>query len=69
MPDEIAKLTANKNASFKVCHLAMKAHHIEMNQIIPVLMTDKNIPKFLPANFNRKLTNGNEKIVQVIHNL
>jgi len=41
MPDEIAKLTANKNASFKVCHLAMKAHHIKMNQLIAVLITDQ----------------------------
>ncbi|MCW3105905.1 MAG: hypothetical protein JWQ09_411 [Segetibacter sp.] len=32
--DAITKLTANKNASFKVCQVAMKAHNIEMSQLV-----------------------------------
>lgn len=33
--DAITAITAsNKNASFKVCKVAMKAHNIEMNQLV-----------------------------------
>ena len=32
--DAITSLAANKNASFKVCRVAMKAHNVEMNQLV-----------------------------------
>lgn len=32
--DAITRLAANKNTSFKVCAVALKAHNIEMNQLI-----------------------------------
>ena len=32
--DAITNLAANKNASFKVCRVAMKAHNIDMNQLV-----------------------------------
>ena len=31
--NEVAKLTANKNISFKVCEIAMKNHNINMNEL------------------------------------
>ena len=32
--DDVAKLSANKNVSFKVCSVAMKAHNVDKNQLI-----------------------------------
>ena len=32
--DDIAKLAANKNVSFKVCSVAMKAHNVDKSQLI-----------------------------------
>jgi intracellular sulfur oxidation DsrE/DsrF family protein len=32
--DAITRLSANKNASFKVCRVAMKAHNIDMSQLV-----------------------------------
>ena len=32
--DAITRLAANKNASFKVCRVAMKAHNIDMSQLV-----------------------------------
>lgn len=37
--DEITALTANKNVSFKVCRVAMKAHKIDMNQLVSGVLT------------------------------
>ena len=37
--DAITKLSANKNASFKVCRVAMKAHNIEMDQLVAGVQT------------------------------
>lgn len=37
--DEITTLTANKNVSFKVCRVAMKAHKIDMNQLVSGVLT------------------------------
>ncbi len=38
--DAITAITAaNKNASFKVCKVAMKAHNVEMNQLVPGVET------------------------------
>jgi uncharacterized protein len=33
--DAITKLSANKNASVKVCKVAMGVHNIEMSQLVP----------------------------------
>lgn len=35
----ITKLAANKNASIKVCGVAMKAHNVEVNQLVPGVQT------------------------------
>lgn len=37
--DDIAKLAANKNVSFKVCSVAMKAHNVDKSQLIPGVET------------------------------
>lgn len=38
--DAITAITAtNKNASFKVCKVAMKAHNIDMSQLVPGVQT------------------------------
>lgn len=37
--DDITKLVANKNVSFKVCSVAMKAHNIDKSQLIPGVET------------------------------
>ena len=37
--DAITKLSANKNASVKVCKVAMKAHNVEMDQLVPGVQT------------------------------
>ena len=37
--DEITTLTANKNVSFKVCRVAMKAHKIDMSQLVSGVLT------------------------------
>ena len=39
MPDAITALAANKNASFKVCAVAMKAHNIDKSQLLPGVET------------------------------
>ena len=36
---EITKLAANKNASVKVCQVAMKANNVEMSQLVPGVQT------------------------------
>src|SRR5215213_1649054 len=33
--DAVTKLSANKNASIKVCKVAMNAHNVEVNQLVP----------------------------------
>ncbi len=35
----ITKLTANKNASVKVCAVAMKANNVDMSQLVPGVQT------------------------------
>ena len=35
----VAKLAANKNVSFKVCSVAMKAHNVDKSQLIPGVET------------------------------
>lgn len=37
--DAIATLAANKNVSFKVCSVAMKAHNVDKSQLIPGVET------------------------------
>ncbi len=37
--DDIEKLAANKNVSFKVCRVAMKAHNVDLSQLIPGVET------------------------------
>ncbi len=37
--DDIAKLVANKNVSFKVCSVAMKAHDVDKSQLISGVQT------------------------------
>ncbi|MEP7228769.1 MAG: DsrE family protein [Ginsengibacter sp.] len=37
--DDIATLAANKNVSFKVCSVAMKAHNVDKSQLIPGVET------------------------------
>ena len=37
--DAITKISSNKNASFKVCRVAMKAHNIEMDQLVTGVQT------------------------------
>jgi len=37
--DAITTMAANKNASFKVCKVAMKAHNIDMSQLVPGVQT------------------------------
>lgn len=37
--DDINKLAANKNISFKVCALAMKRHKLEKSQLLPSVQT------------------------------
>ncbi len=37
--DDVAKLAANKNVSFKVCRVAMKAHNVDASQLIPGVQT------------------------------
>ena len=37
--DEIAKLSANKNISFKVCAVALKNQHIDKNELLPGIKT------------------------------
>ncbi|MEO8567756.1 MAG: DsrE family protein [Ginsengibacter sp.] len=37
--DDIAKLVSNKNVSFKVCSVAMKAHGVDKSQLIPGVET------------------------------
>ncbi|MEO6327654.1 MAG: DsrE family protein [Ginsengibacter sp.] len=37
--DAITKISANKNASFKVCRVAMKAHDIDMSQLVDGVQT------------------------------
>ena len=37
--DDVAKLSANKNVSFKVCSVAMKAHNVDKSQLIPGVET------------------------------
>ncbi|HEV8082604.1 MAG TPA: DsrE family protein [Chitinophagaceae bacterium] len=36
---DVAKLSANKNVSFKVCSVAMKAHNVDKSQLIPGVET------------------------------
>lgn len=36
---EITKLSANKNASVKVCRVAMKANNVNANQLVPGVQT------------------------------
>lgn len=38
-PDVITRLTSNKNVSFKVCAVAMKAHNIDKSQLLPGVET------------------------------
>ncbi len=38
-PDVITSLAANKNVSFKVCKVAMKAHNIESSQLLTGVQT------------------------------
>ena len=38
-PDQMTKLLANKNVSFRVCAIAMKAHNIEKSQLFPGVET------------------------------
>lgn len=37
--DAITKIASNKNASFKVCRTAMKAHNVEIDQLVPGVET------------------------------
>jgi intracellular sulfur oxidation DsrE/DsrF family protein len=37
--DAITKLTANKNATVKVCQVAMKANNVEESQLVPGVQT------------------------------
>jgi len=37
--DAITALVSNKNASFKVCEIAMKNHNIQMSQLVPGVET------------------------------
>ena len=37
--DAITALASNKNASFKVCEIAMKNRNIEMSQLVPGVQT------------------------------
>lgn len=37
--DAITKLSENKNASIKVCTVAMKAHNVENSQLVPGVQT------------------------------
>lgn len=37
--DAITRISANKNASFKVCKVAMKAHDIDMSQLVTGVQT------------------------------
>lgn len=37
--DALTKLTTNKNASVKVCRVAMKAHNVDVNQLVPGVQT------------------------------
>lgn len=37
--DDVTKLSANKNVSFKVCSVAMKAHNVDKSQLIPGVET------------------------------
>lgn len=37
--DQVSKLALNKNASFKVCRVAMKAHGIDNNMLLPGVET------------------------------
>ena len=37
--DAITKLTVNKNATVKVCQVAMKANNVEMSQLVPGVQT------------------------------
>lgn len=34
LADEVARLAANKNVSFRVCQVAMKAHNVDKSQLI-----------------------------------
>jgi intracellular sulfur oxidation DsrE/DsrF family protein len=36
---DIIKLTANKNASIKVCQVAMKANNVDVSQLVPGVQT------------------------------
>ena len=36
---EITRLASNRNAKFKVCTVAMKAHNLEVNQLVPGVET------------------------------
>lgn len=37
--NDLTKLTANKNASVKVCKVAMKANNVEIGQLVPGVQT------------------------------
>jgi intracellular sulfur oxidation DsrE/DsrF family protein len=37
--DAITKLSANKNASVKVCQVAMKANNVDVSQLVPGVQT------------------------------
>jgi len=37
--DAVTALASNKNASFKVCEIAMKNHNIETSQLVPGVQT------------------------------
>lgn len=37
--DAITRLAANKNASFKVCTVAMKTHNVDVSQLVPGVQT------------------------------
>lgn len=37
--DALTKLAANKNASVKVCKVAMKAHNVVIDQLVPGVQT------------------------------
>jgi intracellular sulfur oxidation DsrE/DsrF family protein len=37
--DAVTKLSANRNAAIKVCKVALKAHNVEENQLVPGVQT------------------------------
>jgi intracellular sulfur oxidation DsrE/DsrF family protein len=37
--DDVVRLAQNKNVAFKVCQVAMKAHHLELNDLLQGVQT------------------------------